>query len=617
MSIAEVRAQATAPSSMFSNLRSALSSDDTVMFGLRESARRMIGIAVFSGVINILMLSGSLYMLQVYDRVIPSRNTATLVGLSLMVLLAYLVQGYFDALRARMLCRVATLFDAGLQRAIHTALATLPLRGVKPMLMQQPLRDLDQVRGFMSGMGPTAFLDMPWIPIFLVAMFLFHPAIGLTAMLGTTGIIAMTLLTERMSRGAAKAAMESSAQRQVLADATQRNAEVIRALGMTDRFTARWSRANERYLRENIRATDIYANLGSGAKVLRYVLQSGMLGIGAYLVVADKASGGIMIASSIMMGRALAPVEIALSTWKQLVAARQGLSRLRDICKVTAAPPAPPVVLPRPCRELSVQQLAVAAPGTTKPIISNISFSLKAGMGLALLGASASGKTSLSKALVGIWPAQQGVVRLDGAALDQWGNEDLGRYIGYLPQDVALFDGSVAENICRFDEHATSDAILKAAQIAGVHDIILRLPEGYSTRIGEGGMSLSAGQRQRIGLARAVFGDPFLIVLDEPNANLDADGENALTRAIQILRHNKCIVVVISHRPSAITALDMAMVLYEGNSIAFGPCQEIFARVRNAKGPSATAKQPAAAQAVKAPAVNMARRASHAESVVS
>ena len=298
----------------------------------------MIGIAVFSGVINILMLSGSLYMLQVYDRVIPSRNIATLLGLSLMVLFAYLVQGYFDALRARMLCRVATLFDAGLQESIHMALATLPLRGVKPMLMQQPLRDLDQVRAFMSSMGPTAFLDMPWIPIFLVALFLFHPAIGMTALLGTGAIIAMTLLTERMSRGAAKAAMDSSAQRQVLADATQRNAEVIRALGMTDRFTARWSQANERYLRENIRATDVYANLGSGAKVLRYVLQSGMLGIGAYLVVADKASGGIMIASSIMMGRALAPVEIALGTWKQLVAARQGIARLREICKATAAP---------------------------------------------------------------------------------------------------------------------------------------------------------------------------------------------------------------------------------------------------------------------------------------
>ena len=612
MSLAKDHAQATSPSRGISNLLSTLASDDPVSLGLRDSARRMIGIAVFSGVINVLMLSGSLYMLQVYDRVIPSRNTATLLGLSLIVLLAYLMQGYFDALRARMLCRVATLFDAGLQEAIHTALATLPLRGVKPMLMQQPLRDLDQVRGFMSSMGPTAFLDMPWIPIFLIVLFLFHPAIGMTALIGTAAIIAMTLLTERMSRGAARAAMDSSAQRQVLADATQRNAEVIRALGMTNRFTARWSQANERYLRENIRATDVYANLGSGAKVLRYVLQSGMLGIGAYLVVVDKASGGIMIASSIMMGRALAPVEIALGTWKQLVAARQGIARLREICKVTATPPLPPVVLPRPCRELAVQDLAVAAPGTGKAILSNISFSLTAGMGLALLGASASGKTSLSKALVGIWSAQHGVVRLDGAALDQWGNEDLGRYIGYLPQDVALFDGTVAENICRFDQEATSDAILKAAQIAGVHDIILRLPEGYSTRIGEGGMSLSAGQRQRIGLARAVFGDPFLVVLDEPNANLDADGENALTRAIQILRHNKRIVIVISHRPSALSALNMAMVLYEGKAIAFGSCEEIFARVNTARGQAAPARQTATVTNVKA-----ARRAPLAESVQS
>jgi PrtD family type I secretion system ABC transporter len=545
-------------------------------------------------------------MLQVYDRVIPSRNTATLLGLSLMVLFAYLMQGYFDALRARMLCRVATLFDAGLQQSIHTALATLPLRGVKPVLMQQPLRDLDQVRGFMSGMGPTAFLDMPWIPIFLVALFMFHPAIGTTALLGTCGIVAMTLLTERMSRGAAKAAMDSSAQRQVLADTTQRNAEVIRALGITGRFAARWSQANERYLLENIRASDVYANLGSGAKVLRYVLQSGLLGIGAYLVVLDKASGGIMIASSIMMGRALAPVEIALGSWRQLVAARQSVVRLRDICKATA----PPVVLPHPCRELSVQNIVVAAPGSDRTIVMNISFSLAAGMGLALLGASASGKTSLSKALVGIWPVQSGVVRLDGAALDQWRHEDLGRYIGYLPQEVSLFDGTVAENICRLDQAASSDAILKAAQIAGVHDLILRLPDGYATRIGDGGMSLSAGQRQRVGLARAVFGDPFLVVLDEPNANLDADGENALTRAIQILRHNKSIVIVISHRPSALAALNMAMVLYEGKLIAFGPSEEVFARVR-----SGTAQAKPGRQAAAAPAAKAGRRVAVAESV--
>ena len=597
MSIAQGHAQVAFPSRGISNLLSTLASDDPVALRLRESARRMVGIAVFSGVINVLMLSGSLYMLQVYDRVIPSRNTATLLGLSLMVLLAYLVQGYFDALRARMLCRVATLFDAGLQESIHTALATLPLRGVKPMLMQQPLRDLDQVRGFMSSLGPTAFLDMPWIPLFLVALFLFHPAIGFTALLGTAAIIAMTLLTERISRGAARAAMDMSAQRQVLADITQRNAEVIRALGMTDRLTARWSQANERYLQENIRATDVYANLGSGAKVLRYILQSGMLGIGAYLVVADRASGGIMIASSIMMGRALAPVEIALGSWKQLVAARQGLQRLRDICKATAPPAAPPVLLPRPSRELSVHDLTVTAPGSATPIVSNISFSLKAGAGLALLGASASGKTSLSKALVGIWPAQHGVVRLDGAALDQWRNEDLGRHLGYLPQDVALFDGTVAENICRFDTQADSEAILKAARIAGVHDVILRLPEGYATRIGEGGMSLSAGQRQRIGLARAVFGDPFLLVLDEPNANLDADGENALTRAIQTLRQNKCIVIVISHRPSALGALDMMMVLYEGKAIAFGPSEEVFARVRNVTSQAAARPAPPPAKA--------------------
>jgi PrtD family type I secretion system ABC transporter len=588
----------------------AAEADDPVALGLRESARRMIGIAAFSGVINILMLSGSLYMLQVYDRVIPSRNIATLFGLSLIVLFAYLVQGYFDALRTRMLCRVATLFDVGLQESIHTALATLPLRGVKPVLMQQPLRDLDQVRAFMSSMGPTAFLDMPWIPIFLIALFLFHPAIGMTALLGTAAIIAMTLLTERMSRGAARAAMDFSAQRQVLADATQRNAEIVRALGMMDRLTTRWSQANERYLRQNIRATDVYANLGSGAKVLRYVLQSGMLGIGAYLVVADRASGGIMIASSIMMGRALAPVEVALGSWKQLVAARQGIVRLREICKVTAKPPAPPVVLPRPYRELSVQEIAVVAPGTDKPIVSNVSFSLKAGMGLALLGASASGKTSLSKALVGIWPASHGVIRLDGAAIDQWSNEDMGRHIGYLPQDVALFDGTVAENICRFDDAATSDAILKAAQIAGVHEIILRLPEGYSTRIGQGGMSLSAGQRQRIGLARAVFGDPFLVVLDEPNANLDADGENALGRAILALRRQQCVVIVISHRPSALAALDMAMVLYQGKAIAFGSREQIFARIQAAPSQSVSATPP-----VVTPAAKTVHRAAVAERV--
>jgi PrtD family type I secretion system ABC transporter len=558
-----------------------------VALELRASARRLAGVAVFSGVINLLTLSGSLYMLQVYDRVIPGRNVATLLGLSAIVLAAYLFQGYFEAARARMLSRIGTLFDVGLQKPIHIAIATLPLRGAKPIAAQQPLRDLDQIRMFLSGMGPTAFLDMPWIPIFLVALFIFHPVIGLVAILGAATIISMTLVTERKSKVSAKAAMESSAQRQVLADATRQNAEAVRALGMTGRFTARWADANETYLQQNFQVTDVYANLGAIAKVVRYVLQSAILGTGAYLVINEQASGGIMIASSIMMGRALAPIEIALANWKQLVAARQGIDRLRSVLKATAAPAAPAVALPRPHQKLSVEALTVMVPGGDRTVLTDISFTLTAGMGLALLGASAAGKSSLVRALTGIWPATKGVVRLDGAALDNWHPDDLGRHIGYLPQDVALFDGTVAENIGRFDKEATSQAILNAARLAGAHEMILRLPNGYETRIGERGASLSAGQRQRIGLARAVFGEPFLIVLDEPNANLDGDGEMALMRAIEALRKAQRIVVLVSHRPDAVAALNVALVLYEGRMIAFGPREEVFARIaRPAKPPT-------------------------------
>jgi ATP-binding cassette, subfamily C, bacterial PrsD len=555
---------------------------DPVTAGLRASVRRLFGVAAFSGAINILTLSGSFYMLQVYDRVIPSRNIATLIGLSFIVLLAYLLQGYLEALRLRMLSRIATLFDAGLQEPIHVALAVLPLKGAKPTLCQQPMRDLDQVRLFLSGMGPTAFLDMPWLPIFLIALFMFHPLIGLVALVGASAIIGVTVLTDRQSRAAARTMAESNAQRQVLADATRHHAEVIRALGMTGRLTARWADTNERFLQENVQVNDIQAVLGSSARIIRYTLQSAMLGTAAYLVVNEQASGGIMIASSIMMGRALAPIEVALSSWKQLVAAHQSIGRLRNILKTTGLPKTPSVVLPRPQHELSVADLSVTPPGSDQVIVSNVSFSLTAGMGLGLIGASASGKSSLSRALVGVWPPASGVVRLDGAALDQWHIDDLGRHIGYLPQDVALFDGSVADNIARFDPAATSDAVLEAAQVAGAHQMILRLPNGYGTRIGEGGMALSAGQRQRVGLARAAFGNPFLVVLDEPNANLDTEGEMALGKAIEILRSGGSIVIVISHRASALSALNMAMLLHQGRMIAFGRREEVFASLTRA-----------------------------------
>jgi ATP-binding cassette, subfamily C, bacterial PrsD len=553
--------------------------DNIVTQQLRVSGRRLGAVAIFSGVINLLMLSGSLYMLQVYDRVLPSRNVATLLGLSAMVLAAYIFQAYFDAARSRMLSRIAALFDVGLQQQIYLAIATLPLRGAKAIIAQQPLRDLDQIRAFMSGAGPTALLDMPWIPIFLIGLFVFHPVIGVVAMLGAATIVCLTVATERRSRAAGKSAMECSAQRQVLVDSTHQNAEVIRALGMTARLVTRWSEANERYLGKNIEIAKVYANMGAVAKAVRFALQSAILGIGAYLVINEQASGGIMIASSIMMGRALAPIEIALVNWKQLVAARQGIDRLRGILTTVSPPAAAAVELPRPKLSLSVDDITVLVPGSDRVVLSAISFKLTAGMGLAVLGASAAGKSSLVRALVGVWPVTKGTIRLDGAALDNWHPDELGRHIGYLPQDVALFDGTVVENIARFDVAATSDAILAAARLAGAHEMILSLPNGYATRLGERGSALSAGQRQRIGLARAVFGDPFLVVLDEPNANLDHDGEVALVKAIQALRQNQSIVVMVSHRPEALTALNFAMVLREGRVASFGLRDELFAQL--------------------------------------
>ena len=558
---------------------------DAVAAALAGARRRVVSVAAFSGVINFLTLSGSIYMLQVYDRVLPSRNFATLIGLSVILIAAYLLQGYLDAARSRMLTRIGALFDAELQKPIYAALATMPLKGAPSAAVMQPLRDLEMVRAFLSGMGPTAFLDMPWIPIFMLALFIFHPLIGAAATLGATLIIATTLIAERQSKKYASAATERGTQRAALAEATIRNAEAIHALGMRGRFMAEWRRLNEAYITETIRMRDVESGIGAFAKVLRYVLQSAILGVGAALVISDQASAGIMIASSIMMGRALAPIEIVLGTWKQLVAARQAIARLSETLKANALPPRPAIALGRPAQRLSVQNLSVSPPGSPHPVTRNVSFELYAGMGLALLGASGSGKSCLARALVGIWPAAQGGVRLDGAPLDQWHADALGRHTGYLPQEVALLDGTIAGNISRFRKGANDRSIVEAAQIAGVHELILSMPEGYSTRIGERGILLSGGQRQRIGLARALYGNPFLAVLDEPNANLDAEGEAALTRAIAIMRARRSIVIVISHRPSALAALDTALVLHRGDMLAFGPRDEVFARLAGRSPP--------------------------------
>jgi ATP-binding cassette, subfamily C, bacterial PrsD len=572
------------------------SPDDAVANALADARRRLINVAAISGAINMLTLSGSIYMLQVYDRVLPSRNLATLVGLSVIVLAAYLLQGYLDAVRARMLARIGALFDAALQEPIYGALALLPLKGARSAAVMQPLRDLELVRAFLSGMGPTAFLDMPWIPIFVLALFIFHPVIGVAATAGAALIVATTLTAERQSRKFARAAVERGTQRAALAEATGRNAEVIHALGMRGRFIREWCRLNESYIAETTRMRDLEADIGALAKMLRYVLQSAILGIGAALVVAEQASAGIMIASSIMMGRALAPIEIVLGTWKQLVSARQALERLSQTLRANKAPPIPAVTLPRPSRHLLVQELSITPPGSNRIVARNVSFALAAGTGMALLGASGSGKSSLAKAIAGIWQPTKGIVRLDGAPLDQWHPDALGQHIGYLPQEVSLFDGTVADNVSRFDQQASDERILDATMVAGAHSLILSLPDGYATRIGEGGALLSAGQRQRIGLARAVYGKPFLVVLDEPNANLDSDGEAALTRAIGILRARQAIVIVISHRMSALAALDAALVLHKGEMLAFGPRDEVIARLSGAQAAAQAASESNAAR---------------------
>ena len=555
---------------------------DPVSAAVSASARRLLRVVLFSGLINMLTLSGSMYMLQVYDRVIPSRDATTLAGLSVIVLMAYLLQGYLDALRARMLTRIAAQFDVTLQQPLFAALAGLPLAGASLAETQQPLRDLDQVRGFLASSGPTAFLDMPWIPLFLVILFLFHPAIGSAALAGAVAIILVTVLTERRSSHRSRNAAAWIARRQVLADATRSNAEVIRALGMASRFSALWSSLNESALAENLEAMDIHANLGALGKVLRYTLQSALLGLGALLVINEQASGGIMIASSIVMGRALAPIEVALATWRQMTAAREGLHRLRSVLlRFDSAQPQSLPFAP-PARQLWLRSAAIAVPGTDQRVVTGVSCSLEAGTGLALIGPSGSGKSSLVRGLVGVWPLVEGEICLDGIAIGAWPADTLGAHLGYLPQDAALFDGTVADNISRFDPMARASAVIEAAQLAGAHDLICGLPAGYHTRIGPGGSALSAGQRQRVGLARAVFNEPFLVVLDEPDANLDTDGEAALIVAIHRLRRRGSIVIVATHRASVIAALDTVLVLVAGRVMATGPrsqVQQAFSRV--------------------------------------
>lgn len=567
---------------------------ETLSSAVAACRRPLFAVGVFSGLINLLMLSGSLYMLQVYDRVLASRSIGTLVGISLLLLAAFALQGFLDAVRGRMLTRMGAVFDEAIAPDAFAASQHLALGGARPEMAAQPLRDVDSVRSFLGSMGPAALLDIPWTPIFFIGCYLLHPMVGYLALMGGLVIVGLSFLTEWRGRKVLSAQAETAIRRQGVVETARRGAESIAAMGMGQRFLGRWRTANDAHVGASIEASNILGGLGAFARVFRMLLQSAVLGLGAYLVINGQMSAGAMIAASIMSARALAPVEGAVANWKSFRAAATGYRRLHAALGELDVSKADMESLPAPHKRLSVESVTVAAPGSAHPIVQDANFVLDAGQSLAIIGASASGKSSLARALVGLWRPGKGDVRLDGATLAQWTRDDLGRHIGYLPQDVDLFDGSVAENIGRFDASANLQSIIAAAKIAGAHDMIVRLPDGYETRVGPGGAALSGGQRQRIGLARALFGEPFLVVLDEPNSNLDIEGEEALARAIASVCSRGAIVIVATHRRSALAAVDHVAIMSNGRIVNFGPKDQILRDAARQAGVTPIQKRPVA-----------------------
>ena len=543
-----------------------------------RSRSAFAGVVGLSAIANVLALTGALYMLQVYDRVLPARSIPTLIGLTVLMIGLYAAFGVLDLLRSRVIAGIGIRFDRHLRGHAFAAVLQIPLQSADRSTALQPVRDLDQIRSFLTGPGPAALCDLPWLPVYLAVVFLLHPLLGLLATAGALVLVAFTAATEVRSRTPAAASTVSASNRQLCADMARRNAEIIRALGLGGRLAGHWHQHSEALLNDQRRAMSVTGGFGAAARVFRLVLQSSLLGLGAYVVINGEATTGVMIASSIMTSRALAPIEGAIANWRGFVGARQSRDRLSQLF-AKMPQEREHLSLPRPTRSVTVDALYVGAPGEPRPILQNVSFALSAGQALGIIGPSASGKSTLARALAGAWQPSRGTIRIDGATLDQWDPEALGRDIGYVPQDVELFNGTVADNIARLEASPASAAVIAAARAAGVHDMILGLVDGYNTRIGEGGAMLSGGQRQRIALARALYGDPFFVVLDEPNSNLDAEGDAALSQAIAGVRARGGIVVVVAHRPAALSAVDRLAVMGNGQMQALGPKEEVLAKV--------------------------------------
>lgn len=547
--------------------------EDTLLAEMRAKARPILwSVFFFSMIVNALMLTGPIYMLQIYDRVLGSRSEETLVALSILVAFLFLMMGIIDWVRARVAARVGAKLQDGLDDRVFRAALTRARTEGQP---QTGLKDLEAVQRLMGSPAFLALFDIPWTPFFIAAIFIFHPLLGWLAVAGGTLLIIITLINQAVTKKPLREANAAGAGADNLASELQNEAELIRSLGMANAALNRWRHYRADALAQAITTADRTGGFTTLTKTLRLFLQSAMLGVGAYLVLQNELTAGAMIAGSILLGRALAPIELAIGQWAVIDRARQGWAALKDLLNTTPAEPQR-MELPRPAARLDIHQLSVVPPGENQPTLRMVSFKVEPGEAVGIIGPSGAGKSTLARALIGVWLPAGGQVRLDGATLDQYDADRLGRLIGYLPQRVTLFGGTIAENIARLEPNPDPDKIVEAARRAAAHEIIMNQPQGYDTRVANIGSRLSGGQIQRIGLARALYGDPVMLVLDEPNANLDAEGSAALNRAVRTLKAEGKSAIIMAHRPAAIEECEKLLVLDGGMARAFGPTQEVL-----------------------------------------
>jgi len=563
--------------------------------GLISRARRLVrkdlkGVAAFSLVINILMLTGPIYMLQVYDRILTSRSMSTLVAITVLMVGLFVVMGVMELYRSRILSRTGLKFEQNLG---PSTLKLWLLRGHSfPKGMPSPMRDVATVRRFLSGSAPGSFFDIPWTPIYLGIIFLLHPLLGVLGVIGAIILIVVSILNGRAVRENSRNVSKLNSEQEVLAHQGHESFETVLSMGMRPQIVDKWTELSAKEQREISKVSDTTGAALAFSKSFRMIIQSAILGLGAALALKQIISPGAMIAASILLGRALAPVQTVIGQWQQFKNAQQSYKRLSKFHEV-AAEQETAISLPRPKGQISVEKVVAAPPGVKKTVLNGITFSLAPGSAMAIIGPSASGKSSLAKLLVGLWKPLGGHVRLDGATLDQWSKDDLGQYVGYLPQKVTMFSGTVGQNIARFKPGATELEIIAAAQEAGIHEMILRLPGGYDMQILDGGENLSGGQIQLVGLARALFGRPSIVVLDEPNSNLDNTGENVLKAAIARLKARGASVVVVAHRAGVLNVMDYLLVLEDGKQVAFGLRQGVYKFLSARKKAAAQRSQPA------------------------